>query len=108
MRKLEMSFSPALRLSSRRTGSPLDTSSLTGATTWWATTIHSHVYSCQYGNFIGNNQRERVQLGLRERTHSLWSYLWKNQTDYINPLYRQDHSQTQGLLRPSTAPYCFK
>ncbi|XP_056296049.1 myotubularin-related protein 7-like [Pseudoliparis swirei] len=71
-------------------------------------TIHSHVYSCQYGNFIGNNQRERVELGLRERTHSLWSYLWKNQTDYINPLYRPDHSQTQGLLRPSTAPYCFK
>uniref|UniRef100_A0A8C2WAS0 Myotubularin related protein 7a n=1 Tax=Cyclopterus lumpus TaxID=8103 RepID=A0A8C2WAS0_CYCLU len=71
-------------------------------------TIHSHVYSCQYGNFIGNNQRERVELRLRERTHSLWSYLWKNQTDYINPLYRPDHSQTQGLLRPSTAPYCFK
>ncbi|KAM3612090.1 uncharacterized protein V6R79_002581 [Siganus canaliculatus] len=71
-------------------------------------TIHSHVYSCQYGNFIGNNQRERTELGLRERTHSLWSYLWANRADYINPLYRPDHSQTQGLLRPSTAPYCFK
>lgn len=71
-------------------------------------TIHSHIYSCQYGNFIGNNQRERTELGLRERTHSLWSYLWKNQADYINPLYRPDHSQTQGLLRPCTAPYCFK
>uniref|UniRef100_A0A8C4HVE2 Myotubularin related protein 7a n=1 Tax=Dicentrarchus labrax TaxID=13489 RepID=A0A8C4HVE2_DICLA len=71
-------------------------------------TIHSHIYSCQYGNFIGNNQRERIELGLRERTHSLWSYLWTNQADYINPLYRPDHSQTQGLLRPSTAPYCFK
>uniref|UniRef100_A0A8D0DHR4 Myotubularin related protein 7a n=1 Tax=Sander lucioperca TaxID=283035 RepID=A0A8D0DHR4_SANLU len=64
-------------------------------------TIHSHIYSCQYGNFID------LKL-LRERTHSLWSYLWKNQADYINPLYRPDHSQTQGLLRPSTAPYCFK
>ncbi|KAE8286218.1 Myotubularin-related protein 7 [Larimichthys crocea] len=71
-------------------------------------TIHSHIYSCQYGNFIGNNQRERIELGLRERTHSLWSYLWTNQADYINPLYRPNHSQTQGLLRPSTAPYCFK
>ncbi|XP_037317929.1 myotubularin-related protein 7a [Pungitius pungitius] len=71
-------------------------------------TIHSHVYSCQYGNFIGNNQRERIALGLRERTHSLWSYLWKNKADYMNPLYRPDHRQTQGLLRPSTAPYCFK
>ncbi|KAM8908315.1 myotubularin-related protein 7a isoform 2-T2 [Spinachia spinachia] len=71
-------------------------------------TIHSHVYSCQYGNFIGNNHRERRALGLRERTHSLWSYLWKNKADYMNPLYRPDHRQTQGLLRPSTAPYCFK
>uniref|UniRef100_A0A671WCA3 Myotubularin related protein 7a n=1 Tax=Sparus aurata TaxID=8175 RepID=A0A671WCA3_SPAAU len=69
-------------------------------------TIHSHIYSCQYGNFIGNNQRERIEL--RERSHSLWSYLWTNQADYMNPLYRPDHSQAQGLLRPSTAPYCFK
>lgn len=145
-------------------------------------TIHSHIYSCQFGNFIGNNQRERIELGwdldlqppslsfpfhtqaseeetdcqwevtassmlqhqlcvyrdrshsnnsylclcllvfsdldclaavwheyrLRERTHSLWSYIWTNRADYINPLYRPNHSQTQGLLRPSTAPYCFK
>uniref|UniRef100_A0A672Z1U6 Uncharacterized protein n=1 Tax=Sphaeramia orbicularis TaxID=375764 RepID=A0A672Z1U6_9TELE len=63
-------------------------------------TIHSHIYSCQYGNFI--------DLNLLPSTHSLWSYLWTNRTDYINPLYRPDHSQTQGLLRPSTAPYCFK
>lgn len=26
-------------------------------------TIHSHIYSCQYGNFIGNNQRDRIELG---------------------------------------------
>uniref|UniRef100_A0A8D3D5K3 Myotubularin related protein 7a n=1 Tax=Scophthalmus maximus TaxID=52904 RepID=A0A8D3D5K3_SCOMX len=68
--------------------------------------IHGHIYSCLYGNFIGNNQRERIEV--RERTHSLWSYLWMNRADFINPLYRPDHSQTQGLLRPSTAPYCFK
>ncbi|XP_054648500.1 myotubularin-related protein 7a isoform X1 [Dunckerocampus dactyliophorus] len=71
-------------------------------------TIHSHIYSCQYGNFIGNNQRERIELGLCTRTHSLWSYLWSNRADYTNPLYRPDHSQTQGLLRPSTAPCWFK
>uniref|UniRef100_A0A8C5NGN0 Myotubularin phosphatase domain-containing protein n=1 Tax=Gouania willdenowi TaxID=441366 RepID=A0A8C5NGN0_GOUWI len=71
-------------------------------------TIHSHVYSCQFGNFIGNNQREKIQLGVREKTHSLWSDLWTNRADYTNPLYRPDHCQTQGLLRPSTAPHCFK
>ncbi|XP_054890168.1 myotubularin-related protein 7a isoform X2 [Poeciliopsis prolifica] len=70
--------------------------------------VHSHIYSCQFGNFIGNNQRERRALRVHEKTHSLWSYLWTNRAEFINPLYRQNHSQSQGLLRPSTAPYCFK
>lgn len=70
--------------------------------------VHNQIYSCQYGNFIGNCQRERVELGLREKTHSVWFHLWKNQTGYINPLYRPDHCQTQGVLRPTSAPYCFK
>ncbi|XP_077434130.1 myotubularin-related protein 7a isoform X3 [Vanacampus margaritifer] len=71
-------------------------------------TIHSHIYSCQYGNFIGNNQRERIELRICERTHSLWHYLWSNRADYTNLLYKPDLSQTQGLLQPSTAPYWFK
>ncbi|XP_014896741.1 myotubularin-related protein 7a [Poecilia latipinna] len=71
-------------------------------------TVHSHIYSCQFGNFIGNNQQERRELRVHEKTHSLWSYLWTNRAEFINPLYRQNHSQSQGLLRPSTAPYCFK
>lgn len=70
--------------------------------------IHHHTYACQYGNFIGNNERERLELRLRDKTHSLWKHLWVNRCDYINPLYRTDHSQTLGVLRPSTAPYCFK
>ncbi|KAG5845016.1 hypothetical protein ANANG_G00134290 [Anguilla anguilla] len=70
--------------------------------------IHNHVYSCQYGNFLCNSQRERRQLRLRERTHSVWAYLWKNKADFMNPLYRPDHGQAQGILRPLTTPYCFK
>ncbi|CAB1327167.1 unnamed protein product [Coregonus sp. 'balchen'] len=54
--------------------------------------LHRHVYSCQ----------------LRERTHSLWPQLWKDRAQYANPLYRADHTQTQGMLRPNTTPYCFK
>ncbi|XP_006000144.1 myotubularin-related protein 7 isoform X1 [Latimeria chalumnae] len=70
--------------------------------------IHNHIYSCQFGNFICNNQKESSELRIQERTFSLWAHLWKNREDYINPLYRPDHSQTQGLLRPDTAPYNFK
>ncbi|KAJ8281305.1 hypothetical protein GJAV_G00066010 [Gymnothorax javanicus] len=70
--------------------------------------LQTHVYSCQYGNFLGNCERERKELRIRERTNSLWAHLWENRELYINPLYRPDHSQTQGVLRPDTAPYCFK
>uniref|UniRef100_A0A8C7PA87 Myotubularin related protein 7b n=1 Tax=Oncorhynchus mykiss TaxID=8022 RepID=A0A8C7PA87_ONCMY len=70
--------------------------------------LHRHVYSCQYGNFLGNSQKERRDMGLRERTHSLWPQLWKDRAQYANPLYRADHTQTQGMLRPNTTPYCFK
>ncbi|GAA6084292.1 myotubularin-related protein 7b isoform X1, partial [Tachysurus ichikawai] len=70
--------------------------------------LHTHIHSCQYGNFISNSQRERRDLRIRERTHSLWPCLWKNRAEFLNPLYRSDHSQTQGVLRPVTTPYSFK
>ncbi|KAG7235901.1 hypothetical protein INR49_002099 [Caranx melampygus] len=54
--------------------------------------VHTHVYSCQ----------------LRERTHSVWPHLWKDRANYTNPLYKAELSQSQGILRPNTTPYCFK
>ncbi|XP_030622027.1 myotubularin-related protein 7a [Chanos chanos] len=71
-------------------------------------TIHNHIYSCQYGNFICNSQKEKRDMRIKDRTHSIWTHLFKNKTDFMNPLFRPDHNQTQGLLRPLTAPYCFK
>uniref|UniRef100_A0AAR2ILG6 Myotubularin phosphatase domain-containing protein n=1 Tax=Pygocentrus nattereri TaxID=42514 RepID=A0AAR2ILG6_PYGNA len=70
--------------------------------------LHTHIHSCQYGNFIGNSQKERRDLRINERTHSVWPHLWENRAEYINPLYRADHSQSKGILRPVTTPYCFK
>uniref|UniRef100_A0AAR2K313 Phosphatidylinositol-3-phosphatase n=1 Tax=Pygocentrus nattereri TaxID=42514 RepID=A0AAR2K313_PYGNA len=70
--------------------------------------IHNHIHSCQYGNFVCNSEKERKDLGIREKTHSLWPHMWKNKSDFVNPLFRPDHSQTQGVLRPLTTPYCFK
>ncbi|XP_052010937.1 myotubularin-related protein 7a isoform X2 [Xyrauchen texanus] len=70
--------------------------------------IHSHIYSCHYGNFICNSQKEKRELCIKEKTHSIWPHLWEKKLDFMNPLFRPDHSQTQGLLRPSTAPYSFK
>ncbi|KAK5900146.1 hypothetical protein CesoFtcFv8_009549 [Champsocephalus esox] len=70
--------------------------------------IHTHIYSCQYGTFLGNCQKERRDMRLGERTHSVWPELWKERAQYTNPLYRAEQSQSQGVLRPNTTPYCFK
>nr|XP_057947637.1 myotubularin-related protein 7b isoform X1 [Doryrhamphus excisus] len=70
--------------------------------------VHTHVYSCQYGTFLGNCQKERKDMRLEERSHCVWPQLWKDRADFMNPLYKADLSQCQGVLRPNTTPYCFK
>ncbi|XP_076843652.1 phosphatidylinositol-3,5-bisphosphate 3-phosphatase MTMR8 isoform X2 [Brachyhypopomus gauderio] len=69
-------------------------------------TIHDHVYACQYGNFIGNCQKEREEIRLRERTFSLWPHLLQNQDEFRNPLYKRATHNT--VLRPSTLPLHFR
>ncbi|XP_066878830.1 myotubularin-related protein 7 isoform X4 [Kogia breviceps] len=69
--------------------------------------IQHHIYSCQFGNFLCNSQKERQELKIQERTYSLWAHLWKNRGDYLNPLFRDDPSQTQGTLRLPTTPCNF-
>ncbi|KAJ1370825.1 Myotubularin- protein 6 [Parelaphostrongylus tenuis] len=49
--------------------------------------IHEHVYSCQFGTFIGNCEKDRKDLQLGKRTKSLWTYLDLRQDDYFNPFY---------------------
>ncbi|XP_056602248.1 myotubularin-related protein 8 [Triplophysa dalaica] len=68
--------------------------------------IHNQVYGCQYGNFIGNCQKERQEMRLREKTFSLWPHLLENPHQYRNPLYRRSLKST--VLRPSTLPLHFK
>uniref|UniRef100_A0A4W5LRL6 Myotubularin related protein 8 n=1 Tax=Hucho hucho TaxID=62062 RepID=A0A4W5LRL6_9TELE len=68
--------------------------------------IHNHVYSCQFGNFIGNCQREREEMRLYERTFSVWPFLWENRHQYRNPLHKC--SLGREVLRPSTLPLNFK
>ncbi|XP_047220662.1 myotubularin-related protein 7b isoform X1 [Girardinichthys multiradiatus] len=70
--------------------------------------VHTHVYSCQYGTFLGNCEKERRVMRLRERSHSVWPQLWKDRSQFSNPLYKAELSQSQGILRPNTTPYCFK
>ena len=49
--------------------------------------IHDHIYSCQFGTFVGNCERDRVDMELDKRTYSFWAYLDIHRNDYENPFY---------------------
>ena len=65
-------------------------------------TIEEHVYSCQYGTFIGNAMCQREELNIRDRTYSLWGHICFHNDEYLNPLY--DKSTSKSVLRPNIVP----
>ncbi|KAL1459046.1 hypothetical protein WDU94_011058 [Cyamophila willieti] len=65
-------------------------------------TLQDHVTSCQYGTFVGNCEKDRLDLRLNERTYSLWGYMANNMEDYINPLYSPD--AYPDFIRPDLSP----
>ncbi|XP_057346182.1 myotubularin-related protein 6 isoform X4 [Manis pentadactyla] len=69
--------------------------------------IHEHIHSCQFGNFLGNCQKEREELKLKEKTYSLWPFLLGDQQRYVNPLYSST-SQIGAVLEPNTVSFNFK
>ncbi|XP_019871397.1 myotubularin-related protein 2 [Aethina tumida] len=50
-------------------------------------TILDHLYSCRFGTFLCNTDRERLQEKVKESTVSLWSYTNSQLEAYKNPLY---------------------
>jgi len=39
----------------------------------------------EYGNFIGNSEKERIELKVKSKTYSIWKIF--QQKNYKNPLY---------------------
>ena len=46
-----------------------------------------HLYSCQYGTFLYNNERERVEANVKTRTRSVWDYFLSRRQQFLNPSY---------------------
>ncbi|BFZ55754.1 phosphatidylinositol-3-phosphatase ymr1 [Savitreella phatthalungensis] len=55
-----------------------------------------HTYSCQYGSFLANNERERLEAGLNTKTHSIWEYFLSNKQDWVNPDYVKEGTVPAG------------
>ena len=47
-----------------------------------------HIYSCRFGTFLYNTEKERIGCQVHERTESIWVYLIKNKAALTNPFYR--------------------
>jgi len=67
-------------------------------------TLHDHLYSSQFGTFLGNCEKDRLDLRLSERTYSLWGYMATNITDFINPLYKKEYETEKAILIPNVSP----
>lgn len=46
-----------------------------------------HLYSCQYGTFLYNNEKERLDNHVRDKTRSVWDYFLSRREQFLNPNY---------------------
>eukprot|EP00002_Diphylleia_rotans_P010979 TRINITY_DN2177_c0_g3_i1.p1 TRINITY_DN2177_c0_g3~~TRINITY_DN2177_c0_g3_i1.p1 ORF type:complete len:975 (-),score=191.01 TRINITY_DN2177_c0_g3_i1:483-3407(-) len=49
--------------------------------------ILDHLFSCRFGTFLCNSEKESISFGIRAKTHSLWSFLLEHRKLYTNPKY---------------------
>ncbi|KAK2590262.1 phosphatidylinositol-3-phosphatase ymr1 [Conoideocrella luteorostrata] len=46
-----------------------------------------HLYSCQYGTFLYNSEKQRKDAKVGERTSSVWDYFLCRRQEFTNPYY---------------------
>ena len=46
-----------------------------------------HLYACQYGTFLFNSEKERVDEKAMDRTQSVWDYFLSRKEQFLNPKY---------------------
>eukprot|EP01104_Vermistella_antarctica_P002432 TRINITY_DN12673_c0_g1_i1.p1 TRINITY_DN12673_c0_g1~~TRINITY_DN12673_c0_g1_i1.p1 ORF type:complete len:1562 (-),score=326.53 TRINITY_DN12673_c0_g1_i1:23-4708(-) len=56
-------------------------------------TLLDHVFSCHFGTFLCNNERERMENKVVDRTMSVWSYINSNRGPFLNSTYNGHHAK---------------
>lgn len=46
-----------------------------------------HLYSCQYGNFLFNSEKERTDAKVKQNTESVWGYFLSKKSQFFNDQY---------------------
>lgn len=55
-----------------------------------------HTYSCQYGTFLYNNERERVEAKVEQNTRSVWDFFLSRRAEFRNDAHVPQPSGADG------------
>ena len=72
---------------------------------YFLTFILDHLYSCLFGTFLCNSDKERRQSGIPNRTQSLWSFVNYRREMFLNPSYNADNSEAVAIFPASSVRY---
>ncbi|KAG0381052.1 hypothetical protein BGX24_000030 [Mortierella sp. AD032] len=68
--------------------------------------LHYHVYSCQFGNFLFNCQKDRREYSATSKLTSIWDFINSSKEKYLNKDYDQSLDKArggdEGVLFPDT------
>ena len=65
---------------------------------YFLTTILDHLYSCLFGTFLFNSEKERRDNKLSTRSQSLWSFINSKRSVFLNPMYCGPLDNTKALF----------
>ncbi|KTW31487.1 hypothetical protein T552_00130 [Pneumocystis carinii B80] len=67
--------------------------------------LFHHTYSCQYGSFLYNNEKERIAANVHENTRSVWDYFLSRKEKFLNNNYNPslDHGSLSIIFPDTTA-----
>jgi hypothetical protein len=59
-----------------------------------------HAYSCQYGSFLYDSERERVEAHVRKKTHCVWDYFLARRKEFLNSEFNAALDDRDAVLFP--------
>ncbi|KAF9179454.1 hypothetical protein BGZ51_006917 [Haplosporangium sp. Z 767] len=63
---------------------------------YFLTQLHYHIYSCQFGNFLFNCERDRRQYMGNSKCISIWDFINSNKEEYLNKDYQPGTDKVRG------------
>jgi hypothetical protein len=61
-----------------------------------------HAYSCQYGSFLYDSERERIEAKVRKRTRCVWDYFLARRKEFLNAEFDPSLDIGEGVLFPKS------